>query len=181
MNAQLADERSEQESSARQMSLFRCIRRPVNDHIDCLDTGRWGSRAYCGENEGMCLAASGGSRTDPVLGVDWCRSPETNQVRRIQRRQRSIKGRSGNITLPPRPRYEFAVVALATTMTSRLINRSCSRNCNTRRLISSRVCRTDSIPCPLGSGSGQSSRRRPGIWGQSPPKPIVMSISASGK
>src|SRR5580658_8216370 len=37
MNAQFADERSEQESSARQMSLFRCIRRPLNDHIDGLD------------------------------------------------------------------------------------------------------------------------------------------------
>ena len=35
-----------------------------------LAAGRWGSRAYGGENEGMCLAESGGSRPDPVLGVD---------------------------------------------------------------------------------------------------------------
>src|ERR1700734_1789427 len=57
MNAQLADERSEQDSSARQMSLFRCIGRPLNDHIDCLDIlGRNvdDSNFYMDRNKSRC-------------------------------------------------------------------------------------------------------------------------------
>ena len=42
-----------------------------------------------------------------------------------------------------------------------LLNFSRASNCKTRCLISSRVRRTVSMPCPLGSGKGQSSRLRP--------------------
>ena len=52
---------------------------------------------------------------------------------------------------------------------------SSASKARTRARISSRVFRTESIPCPLGSGNGQSSRRRPGTYGQSSPQPIVIS------
>jgi hypothetical protein len=40
-----------------------------------------GPAPYRGENEGICLAAPGGSRTDMVPGVDWGRQTETYALR----------------------------------------------------------------------------------------------------
>ena len=54
----------------------------------------------------------------------------------------------------------------------------CSSSACTRRLMSSRIARTSSMGRPLGSGKGQSSRKRPGTCGQASPHPIVTSIVA---
>jgi hypothetical protein len=42
---------------------------------------------YCGEDEGMCLGATGGGRRDSVSGMDRGGSSETYQICRAQRGQ----------------------------------------------------------------------------------------------
>jgi ATP-dependent DNA ligase len=67
---------------------------PKCPFVNLSRSGRWqmGPGAHCGEDEGVCLGAPGADCTNPVLGVDRRRPPETYQVRRSQRRQGSFEG-----------------------------------------------------------------------------------------
>jgi hypothetical protein len=49
------------------------------------------------ETHGVCLGTAGTSCPNPVLGVDWRRSPQAYKIRCTQGRQRSYDGSEGNV------------------------------------------------------------------------------------